>query len=268
MTKGSTWDILLLGILCAPLESVKSKWDNMGYIDIHCHVLPGVDDGSQSIDETVEMLKIAEKSGISDMIVTPHYKQGRVGTPRRQILSMIEEVEQYAKLSGVNVRLHPGTEVYYNSGLEEKLESGWLSCMADSEYVLVEFSPFETFTYVKNAMDDVFSLGYRPVLAHVERYQCMLSSISNVRVLHEMGCKIQVNAGSIAGDYGFKVKHFTKKLLKEGLVDYVGTDAHVEKMRKPDLTKCAEILRKAYDEDYADGLLGENARRDFFNSNQ
>ena len=65
----------------------------MGYIDIHCHVLPGVDDGSQSIDETVEMLKIAEKSGISDMIVTPHYKQGRVGTPRRQILSMIEEVE-------------------------------------------------------------------------------------------------------------------------------------------------------------------------------
>jgi len=237
----------------------------MGYIDVHCHVLPGVDDGSSDMEETMEMLRIAERSGISDMIVTPHYKQGRVGTPRKVIGEMIDKVEQYAKLSGITVKLHPGTEVYYHSSLEDKLESGWLATMNDTEFVLVEFSPFETFPYIRNAIDDVFSLGYKPVLAHVERYQCMLGSVEHVRILHEMGCRIQVNASSVDGSYGFKVKHFIKKLLKEQLVDYVGTDAHDQKSRIPDMEKCAVQIRKVCDEGYADDLLGQNATRDFLN---
>ena len=234
----------------------------MGYIDVHCHVLPGVDDGSQNMDDTLEMLKTAEKNGISDMIVTPHYKQGRVGTPRKVIGEMIEEVEKHARLSGINVKLHPGTEIYYNSSLEEKLEEGWLARMNDTDYVLVEFSPFETFPYVKNAIDDVFSLGYRPILAHVERYRCMLGSVENVRTLSGMGCKIQVNAGSVAGDFGFTVKRFIKKLLKEQLVDYLGTDAHDPDRRSPEMDKCAEVIRKICDPDYADAVLFGNAKQD------
>lgn len=234
----------------------------MGYIDVHCHVLPGVDDGSQNMDDTLKMLKTAEKNGISDMIVTPHYKQGRVGTPRKVIGEMIEEVEKHARLSGINVKLHPGTEIYYNSSLEEKLEEGWLARMNDTDYVLVEFSPFETFPYVKNAIDDVFSLGYRPILAHVERYRCMLGSVENVRTLSGMGCKIQVNASSVAGDFGFIVKRFIKKLLKEQLVDYLGTDAHDPDRRSPEMDKCAEVIRKICDPDYADAVLFGNAKRD------
>lgn len=234
----------------------------MGYIDVHCHVLPGVDDGSQNMDDTLKMLKTAEKNGISDMIVTPHYKQGRVGTPRKVIGEMIEEVEKHARLSGINVKLHPGTEIYYNSSLEEKLEEGWLARMNDTDYVLVEFSPFETFPYVKNAIDDVFSLGYRPILAHVERYRCMLGSVENVRTLSGMGCKIQVNAGSVAGDFGFTVKRFIKKLLKEQLVDYLGTDAHDPDRRSPEMDKCAEVIRKICDPDYADAVLFGNAKQD------
>ncbi|MBR6478339.1 MAG: protein-tyrosine-phosphatase [Lachnospiraceae bacterium] len=231
----------------------------MGYIDIHCHVLPGVDDGSQSMDESLEMLRIAQENGISDMIVTPQYKQGRVGTPREAIGRMIEEVGKYAQLSGINVKLHPGTEIYYNSSLEEKFESGWLATMNDTEYVLVEFSPMETYSYIRNAMDDVFSLGYKPILAHVERYQCMLAKLDNVKDLHDLGVLIQVNADSVAGTFGFKIKHFIKKLLKEQLVDFIGTDAHDEKRRKPELAKCAEVLRKTCDASYADAILFENA---------
>jgi len=232
----------------------------MGYIDIHCHLLPGVDDGSSDMDETLSMLHIAAENGISDMIFTPHYKQGRVGTPREAIGSLLQEVRKAAREEGIGIRIYPGTEIYYNSALEEKLESGWLATMNDTEYVLVEFSPFETFPYIRNAMDDIFSLGYRPILAHVERYQCMLSSVDNVRVLHHMGCQIQVNAGSVAGDYGFKVKHFLKKLLKEQLVHYVGTDAHNCDSRKPAMEKCAETIRKICNPEYADQLLFENAR--------
>lgn len=235
----------------------------MGYIDVHCHVLPGVDDGSDNMDETVEMLKIAMKSGISDVIVTPHYKHGRVGTPRNVVEEKIRQVEKYAELSGINVKLHPGTEIYYNSSLEEKLESGWLARMNDTDFVLLEFNPMETFQYVKNAIDDVFSLGFHPVLAHVERYQCMLAKPENVKTLHDEGCRIQANAGSIAGDFGFKVKHFLKKLLKDQLIDYVGTDAHDCKRRKPEMLKCADVIRKVCDGEYADDVLFANAARDF-----
>lgn len=232
----------------------------MGYFDIHCHLLPGVDDGSKDMDETLEMLRIAADNGITDMIFTPHYKQGQVGTPRSIIEKMIVDVCSAAKANGIEMRIYPGTEIYYNSSLEEKLESGWLSKMADSEYVLLEFSPFETFPYIKNAMDDIYSLGYHPILAHVERYQCMLGSMENARILHKMGVQIQVNAGSVAGDYGFKVKHFIKKLLKEQLVDYLGTDAHNATGRKPAMEKCAEVVRKICDEDYANAILYGNAQ--------
>ena len=236
---------------------------SMGYFDIHCHLLPGVDDGSRNMDETLEMLRIAAENGITDMIFTPHYKQGQVGTPRSVIEKMIAKVREAAEAEGISMQIHPGTEIYYNSALEEKLESGWLSRMIDSDFVLLEFSPFETFPYIKNAMDDIYSLGYHPILAHVERYQCMLGSVENVRILHKMGVHIQVNAGSVAGDYGFKVKHFIKKLMKEHLIDYIGTDAHNASGRKPAMEKCAEVVRKICDEEYAQALLSENARRDF-----
>ena len=231
----------------------------MGYVDVHCHLLPGIDDGSQNMEQTMEMLRIAESNGITDAIVTPHYKQGRVGTPRKVIGEMIQEVESLARQSGLSIRLHPGTEIYYNSSLEEKLESGWLSRMNDTEYVLVEFNPLENYSYVRNAMEDLLGMGYHPILAHVERYQCMLGSLENVRSLRGLGCRIQVNAGSVAGNYGFKVKHFIKKLLKEELIDYVGTDAHDVRSRSHEMKKCAEVIRKYCDQDYADDVLFRNA---------
>ena len=234
----------------------------MGFVDVHCHLLPGIDDGSQNMEQTMEMLRIAEAEGITDAIVTPHYKQGRVGTPRKVIGEMIQEVESLARQSGLSIRLWPGTEVYYNSSLEEKLESGWLASMNDTTFVLVEFNPLETYAYVRNAVDDLFGMGYHPIVAHVERYQCMLGNVENVRTLHDLGCRIQVNAGSVAGNYGFKIKHFIKKLLKEELIDYVGTDAHDVRNRSPEMKKCAEVIRKYCDPEYADDILFRNAVSD------
>lgn len=234
----------------------------MGFVDVHCHLLPGIDDGSQNMEQTMEMLRIAEAEGITDAIVTPHYKQGRVGTPRKVIGEMIQEVESLARQSGLSIRLWPGTEVYYNSSLEEKLESGWLASMNDTTFVLVEFNPLETYAYVRNAVDDLFGMGYHPIVAHVERYQCMLGNVENVRTLHDFGCRIQVNAGSVAGNYGFKIKHFIKKLLKEELIDYVGTDAHDVRNRSPEMKKCAEVIRKYCDPEYADDVLFRNAVSD------
>lgn len=233
----------------------------MGYTDVHCHILPQVDDGSQSMDETMEMLRIASQSGITSMIVTPHYKRGRVGTPRDEIGRLLQAVRERAEEEQISIRLYPGTEIYYNSSLEEKLENGWISRMNDTDFILVEFSPMESFPYIRNAIDDIFSMGYRPIIAHVERYGCMLGKPENVRIIHEMGCLVQVNAGSVAGNYGFKAKHFIQKLLREHLIEFVGTDAHNASGRPPEMAKCADLIYRKCEREYADGILFGNAEK-------
>ena len=231
----------------------------MKYIDIHCHILPRVDDGSQDMETTLEMLRIAEGEGITDIIVTPHYRSGRFRGERSMTDKRLTEVRAAMAEAGIRINLYPSCEIYYRSELEEKLESGTLSTMNDTEYVLVEFSPMEDYMYIRSAMEELFSIGYTPILAHAERVQCMMKKPERVRELKNMGCDIQVNAASAVGETGFLCKRFVHKILKEGLVDYIGTDAHNTDKRKPAIKKCAELLYRKYDQEYADAILYKNA---------
>jgi protein-tyrosine phosphatase len=231
----------------------------MQYIDIHSHILPCMDDGARNIEMSLAMLRIAEKEGISDIIVTPHYRRGHYKGDRKQMEKMLAEMRSQMKKEGIQINLYPGNEIYYRSDLEEKLESGSLSSMNDSEYVLIEFSPMEDFMYVRSAVEELFSIGYTPIIAHVERIKCIEKKIEYARTLKKMGCELQVNAASATGEVGFWCKRFVHSLLKEGLVDYIGTDAHNVDNRKPEIKKCAEMLYKKYGRDYADCILFKNA---------
>ena len=173
-----------------------------------------------------------------------------------RILSRMREL---VKEEGIYINLYPGNEIYYRSDLEEKFESGALSTMNDSGYVLVEFSPMEDFLYIRSAAEELFSMGYTPIIAHVERIQCIEKKIEHAHTLKKMGCELQVNAASATGEVGFFCKRFVHKLLKEELVDYIGTDAHNTEKRKPAMKKCAELLYKKYERDYADAILYKNA---------
>ena len=234
----------------------------MKYVDIHSHILPHMDDGAQDMEMALEMLRIAQSEGITDIIVTPHYKAGRFKGDAKQMHRQLEEVRRLMKQEGIDVNLYPGNEIYYRSELEEKLESGELSTMNGSNYVLVEFSPMESFLYIRGAVEELFGMGYTPILAHVERYQCMCKHPEYVAQLKKMGCGIQVNASTVTGGFGFMGKRFAHKLLKEGLVDYIGTDAHNTAGRKPEMKKCADVLYKKYDRKYADAVLFKNAAED------
>ncbi len=244
----------------------KGKRVNMGYIDIHSHILPGLDDGSQSMEQTMEMLHIAEAEGITHIIATPHYKAGRFRADSEEINRLIEEVQKNAVLDGLKIRIYPGTEIYYRSELENRLDSGDIHTLNHTAHVLVEFSPFEDYAYIRNAAEEIFGIGYVPVIAHVERYQCLLKDIKKVQELKNMGCGIQVNASSITGDFGLTAKRFTGKLLNLELIDYIGTDAHDIGKRKPAMQKCAERLFKKCSEAYAKKLLYKNAYHDFLNN--
>lgn len=233
----------------------------MDYIDIHSHILPDMDDGACNIEDSMEMLRIAKSEGISGIIVTPHYKSGRFRADSGEIHAKLQQLQRAADAETLNIKLYTGTEIYYRSELEDKLEREQLCTMNETEFILVEFSPFEDYIYMRNAVNDVLSMGYRPILAHVERYHCMLQDIQRVDDLKSAGCGIQVNAGSITGDFGLKVKHYTHKLLKNEWIDYVGTDAHNTEGRRPAMQKCADIIYKKCSLRYAEAVLSENARR-------
>lgn len=236
-------------------------WEQERVIDIHAHVLPEVDDGSGSMEETLQMLQIAQEEGITDIIATPHYQSGRFYTPADMVMEILLEVQDRAEEAGIGIRLYPGTEIYFRSGLEERLEGGQLATMNGGNRILVEFGPMEEFSYIRNAMEELCGIGYVPILAHVERFRCMLEKASRVGELRGMGCEIQANAGSISGKYGFRIRKYLQGLLEERMIDYVGTDAHDTAGRAPYIKKCIDFLYKKFDADYVEAVLYRNAER-------
>ena len=229
--------------------------------DMHCHILPGVDDGARDMEQSMRMIRTAYESGIRDFILTPHYKEGRHNASVSTICGRMEEVRREAAQRGMEVSLYAGNEILYFGEIAERLEEGRALTLAGSRYVLVEFFPAHPFSYIRNALDELGGMGYEPILAHAERYECMLKNWENVRELKDLNVGIQINAASITGALGFGVKRFAHRLLKEGLADYVGTDAHDDGRRSPDVRKCLSQLYRRYDPAYADAVCFGNAMK-------
>ncbi len=228
-------------------------------IDIHCHIMPGVDDGSPDMDTSLEMLRIADKNGISHIILTPHHKPMHHNVSPEHNVLYRKRLQQTAKEQGIRAKLFSGNEIYYCDETMDQLMNGEICSLAGSDYVLVEFHPTNPYKAIQNAMYKVESSGYIPIVAHVERYSDIVSHPAYVAELIKMGCLIQVNASSIMGKYGFGISHFTRKLLKDGLVHFVASDAHDTKGRAPQLLECRNFVVRKFGEDYANRLFCVNA---------
>lgn len=226
-------------------------------IDIHTHLLFGVDDGPATFEESVEMLKYAKEQGIDAMILTPHYRHGMFAYPNEKIEENFAKLQEPAKQIGINLFL--GTEHHVNSMILEYIESGRVRTLAGTQYVLAEYKHDTEFEYIAKSVRDLLRNGYIPIIAHVERYMCLHEDLDRIDWLRDVGAMIQVNANAILGMEGFKVKGFTKKLLKYGYVDFVGSDSHDLKKRANNLGKCRDYLYKKYDERYVDKLIERNA---------
>ena len=232
---------------------------NDRFIDMHIHVLPGVDDGSRDIEMSLDMLRIAGKNGITDMIVTPHYKNGRHNADSIKIDQLINELTARMREEGITINLYPGNEIFYYDGVAEELEDGKVLSMNGTDRVLVEFMPGERYQYIRNAVDAICGAGFVPIIAHIERYECMLDDISHAREISMMGAEIQINAAAVEGRLGHKVKKYVTSLLKERLVTYVGTDSHDADKRAPETGKCIATLHKLCDEKYVTDIVCDNA---------
>lgn len=202
------------------------------YTDIHTHILPGIDDGAVNITMTLRMIEIAKENGICNMIATPHHIPGEA-YDLLELDSVYESVKsEFAKF---NMNLFLGNEIYLNSGTLDSLLSGKALTLAKTRYVLIECSPAEGYRNLYNGLRDLLLNGYIPILAHVERYHCLIRDIKRIEELISLGCYIQVNASSLSGSMFSSELRFIKKLLKLDEIHFIASDCHNTKERSPRL---------------------------------
>lgn len=228
-----------------------------GFVDMHCHIVPYVDDGANDNDEAIKMLKMEYAEGVRTIIATPHFRKKMFETPREEIIKQFLKIQEAAKKIGIDMYL--GCELHSNMDLVSLLREKKVSSMAGSRYVLLEFSGSAESKYIRERTYSLISSGYKPILAHIERIENLRKNLDLVEELINMGAKMQVNAESITGD--FSTRRFCKKLMKNDLLHFVGTDCHGSSYRVPKMKDAYNYVAKKFGEDYADEIFIENPKR-------
>lgn len=221
-------------------------------IDIHSHILNSVDDGSRNLEQSLAMLKEEENQGVTDVVLTPHYRADYL--PKSgDIRLKFAELKEYAKKNGINVKLHLGQEIFVFEGIANALEDGKVLSVNGGKYVLVEFST----KHVNDIPETVYMLvknGFIPIVAHIGRY--FYADIETAREVKDIGGLIQINASSLCGSCAYKRKALA--LIRAGLVDFVASDVHYN--RKNYMLKAYKKVEKKFGKATADKLFTENAR--------
>lgn len=208
-------------------------------IDFHSHILPGIDDGSRSIEQTIRMLKEAKEAGFTKIISTSHYIEGYYESDEAERTELLNEVQK--NISGIELYL--GNEIYITNNMINLIQNKKASTINNSKYVLFEFPLSAKSMNDKEVVYRLIENGFVPVIAHPERYSYVQDNPEYIEELAEMGALFQANYGSIIGMYGKKAEKTLKKLLKNDLIRFFGTDSHrIDQV----YTKMPKILKKLH----------------------
>lgn len=229
-------------------------------IDIHSHILPCLDDGAGSMEQSLAMCRIAAEEGIDSVVATPHcYVHHKSASPEK-IQECIFAMQKKLNQEGIGITLYAGNEIYYRQDVEEELEQGRVCTLAGSKYVLVEFHPGEEYLYIIRGLNSLSRYGYYPILAHTERYENLFTQKDRLEELKNRGVQIQINASSIAAKgWSNQYRKRALRMIKEEMADFVATDAHSDVHRAPRIRECISILQKKAGRTYTQKLLEENA---------
>lgn len=239
-----------------------------GLFDMHCHIVPCVDDGAASLEEAVKMVEAEYKQGVRRIIVTPHFRKGMFEPSALEVKKQFQLLRKTVWEINKDIRLYLGCELYASEDMISQLDSRCAVAMAGSKYVLTELHEFVAASQVRRYLGLLLSDGYRPVIAHAERYECMRKDIKLIEDMIAMGALIQLNADSIVGKNGYAVRKFCKKLLKEGKVHFVGSDCHGIKRRVSRIGDAHDYICKKYGKEYADEIFVYNPQMILENARQ
>jgi protein-tyrosine phosphatase len=224
-------------------------------IDIHTHLLFGVDDGSCSLETSVEMAKALKAEGISHAIITPHYR-GTFIASKQELADKFLLFKTELEKQGVALDLSLGQELYITKEYKSQIKEGVAIPINDKKFILCEFD-YQKDIDVADIVYEIKTMGYKPIVAHLERYS--YADIELAYEIKECGGYIQINAGSIVSPVSGKQKKLIKKLFKEDLVDFVASDFH--EFREPSMKKAYEYVEKKFGKETVQKVFIENAKQ-------
>lgn len=235
-------------------------------IDLHCHALSNVDDGARDEETMKSMLDTAYSDGVKTICFTPHFKTyefrnlDEIKDYQKAILDSFSLATSYAKEKYPDMKLFLGNEIMYHSEMVESLRDNLCRSLNGSSYILVEFHPSTSSFDIEKTISRLLRKGYRPILAHIERYSALLKKPELVSELRDMGALMQVNARGILKFKLGKVARFIKSTLKKKLVDIVASDAHDNSIFAPHLSRTMSFVAKHYGEKYAEKIFSKNPK--------
>lgn len=195
-------------------------------IDIHSHILSGIDDGAQDIEESIQMLKEAYEIGFTNIISTSHYIEESYTTDKIQREELIKVLQDNLERENINIKIHNGAEAYITPNLKELIEKEKIPTINHTKYVLIELPMHSEIIYLDSIISDLMNQGLIPIIAHPERYSYVQKRPKILSNLIEEGVLFQANYGSIIGNHGREAEKTVRKLLKNNMIHFFGTDSH------------------------------------------
>ena len=226
--------------------------------DIHQHVVYGVDDGPRTLKTSLEMLRIAAADGISHIVCTSHASSR--GFDKKRYDRHFKALKAAAKKKGIRVKLYRGNEILYSEDAVDLIESGKIYTLGGSDRVLIEFLPYTPFEMIRQAAMTLYNGGYRPVLAHVERYGALRDLNRLVELRESFGVLTQMNSHTVLSSKGLFGNRWVKKALRYGLIDMIGSDAHNAASRRPEMKAAYELLKSRLGMERARRLCRKNGK--------
>lgn len=227
-------------------------------IDIHSHILPGLDDGARTLEESVQMMRIAARGGTTDIVATPHANLEFPFDPERTA----RKIAELAAASGPEPRIHYGCDLHLSyDNVQQALAQPSRFTIDGGSYLLVEFPDLLIVRTAGEIFDKLLRADIVPVITHPERNALLQQRLEELESWVEQGCRVQVTAQSFLGRFGRQAREFAELLVRRGLAHLVASDAHDAQDRAPDLSGAFDHLRRKYGEELAGRLLIENPRR-------
>ncbi len=228
-------------------------------IDIHCHILPGVDDGAQTIEDSIIMAKEAVQEGIRTIIATPHHQNHQYINEKHSILEKVSDLNEQLVKAEVPLKILPGQENrLYGEILEDYLAGGKILPLAESSYLFIEFPSGHVPRYAERLLFDIQTEGLIPIIVHPERNQELIENPDMLYKFVKNGALTQVTAGSVCGYFGKKIKKFSHQLIEANLTHFIASDAHNVTSRGFKMVEAFGEVEKSFGNDMV-YILKENA---------
>ena len=225
--------------------------------DLHSHVLPGIDDGCKTLDESIQVLKHLASSGVTELVFTPHYiENSKFDCNNREKIKLYHLLCEEVVKQNINIKLYLGNEIYFCENILDLLKKEEVQSIHNSGYLLIEFPVMNLPYYAKNVFSELIGNGYKIILAHPERYEYVKNNIDILIDFLKMGVLLQGNYESLFGFYGKESKIILKKLLKRGWITFLASDIHYGKTEN--LKKLRKKLRHYLSKEEIDEILEKN----------